>query len=48
MVYLFRKFVKVGRIQVEDDILSLHFVDPTTLVCGQIEGACSLMVFDTH
>ena len=33
-VYLFRKFVKVSRISVEDDILSLHFEDPTTLVCG--------------
>ena len=33
-VYLFRKFVRVCKIQVEDDILSLHFVDSFTLVCG--------------
>ena len=33
-VYLFRKFVRIGKIEVEDDILSLHFVDSSTVVCG--------------
>lgn len=34
IVYLFRKFIRIGKIRVEDDILSLHFVDSFSLVCG--------------
>ena len=48
VVYFFtaKTFLKTAKVRVYDDIISLHFADSSVLLCGQIEGACSLVVYD--